>query len=132
VRELTPDGLEFVRERHLATLSTFAPWGGIHVVPVGFTLHDGILRIITSGDSQKVRNIRRDGTATVNQVAGADWVTFQGTATVHDDPEAVAEAVRLYAERYRQPRENPRRVAIHVEPHRVMGSARMVERQRRS
>ena len=128
MRELTDAGVEFLRERHLATLSTLAPWGGIHSVPVGFTFHGGILRVITSGDSQKVRNIRRDGTATISQLAGPDWVTFQGVASVHDDSDAVAEAVALYAARYRPPRENPRRVAIHLTPHRLMGSARMVER----
>ncbi|MFH8248776.1 TIGR03618 family F420-dependent PPOX class oxidoreductase [Microbacterium sp. B2969] len=127
MRELTPAGFEFVRERHLATLSTLAPWGGIHTVPVGFTFHGGILRIITSGDSQKVRNVERNGTATISQLDGAHWVTFQGAATIHRDAEAVAEAVALYAVRYRQPRENPRRVAIHLTPERLMGSARMVE-----
>ncbi|MEU1972922.1 PPOX class F420-dependent oxidoreductase [Microbacterium sp. NPDC019599] len=128
MRELTSAGLEFIRERHLATLSTLAPWGGIHSVPVGFTYHGGILRIITSGDSQKVRNIQRNEAATVSQLGGPEWITFQGTATIHTDPEAVAEAVALYASRYRQPRENPRRVAIHIAPQRLMGSALMVER----
>lgn len=128
MRELTTAGLDFVRERHLATLSTLAPWGGIHAVPVGFTFDGGILRIITSGDSQKVRNVLRNETATISQLDGADWITFQGTATVHSDPAAVAEAVDLYAVRYRQPRVNPRRVAIHIVPQRLMGSARMVER----
>ena len=128
MRELTSAGLEFLRERHLATLSTLAPWGGIHAVPVGFTFGGGILRIITSGDSQKVRNILRSETATISQLDGADWITFQGAASVHSDPEAVAEAVALYAVRYRQPRENPRRVAIHIAPQRLMGSARMVAR----
>ncbi|WP_243076046.1 PPOX class F420-dependent oxidoreductase [Microbacterium sp. SS28] len=128
MRELSPAGIEFVRVRHLATLSTLAPWGGIHTVPVGFTFHGGILRIITSGDSQKVRNVRRDATATISQLDGGHWITFQGVATVHDDPAAVAEAVALYAARYRQPRENPRRVAIHITPQRLMGSALMVEK----
>jgi len=126
VRELTDAGVEFLAERHLATLSTLAPWGGIHAVPVGFTLHGGVLRIITSGDSQKVRNVLRDPTATVSQMAGAHWVAFQGTATVHDDPAEVALAVELYAKRYRPPRENPRRVTIHIAPQRLFGSAAMV------
>lgn len=126
MRDLTDAGTQFVRERHLAILSTLAAWGGIHAVPVGFTLHDGILRIITSRDSQKVRNVRRDGTATVSQVDGAKWVAFQGMASVHDDPAEVALAVALYAARYRQPRENPKRVAIHVIPHRLMGSTGLV------
>ena len=126
VRSLTEAGLGFVRERHLATLSTLAPWGGIHSVPVGFTLHDGVVRIISSGGSQKVRNIRRDGTATVSQFDGARWITFQGAGTVHDDPEEVALAVALYAGRYRQPRVNPLRVAIQIVPSRVMGSSGLV------
>jgi PPOX class probable F420-dependent enzyme len=123
VRALTESGLAFVAERHLATLSTLAPWGGIHAVPVGFTFHDGILRIITSRQSQKVQNVRRDPTATISQLEGAKWIAFQGTASIHDDPDEVARAVVLYAERYRQPRVNPQRVAIHVVPHRIMGSA---------
>jgi PPOX class probable F420-dependent enzyme len=126
VRELTDAGTQFVRDRHLAILSTMAPWGGIHAVPVGFTLHDGVVRIITSRDSQKVRNVLRDGTATVSQVEGAKWVAFQGSASIHDDPEEVALAVALYAARYRQPRENPKRVAIHMIPQRLMGSAGLV------
>ncbi|MBW9111177.1 PPOX class F420-dependent oxidoreductase [Microbacterium ureisolvens] len=123
MRELSEAGLEFVRERHIGTLSTLAPWGGIHAVAVGFTLHEGVLRIITSRDSQKVRNVRRDGTATVSQVDGARWLSFQGTATVHEDPDEVALAVSLYAERYRQPRVNPLRVTILLTPTRLMGSA---------
>ena len=116
-------GIEFVRERHIGTLSTMAPWGGIHAVAVGFTLHDGLLRIITSRDSQKVRNVRRDGTATISQVDGARWLSFQGTATVHDDPDEIALAVGFYAERYRQPRVNPLRVTIILTPSRLMGSS---------
>ena len=122
MRELSEAGIEFVRERHIGILSTLAPWGGIHAVAVGFTLRDGLLRIITSRDSQKVRNVRRDGTATISQVNGARWLSFQGTATVHDDPDEVALAVALYAERYRQPRVNPLRVTIVLTPTRLMGS----------
>jgi len=123
VRELSEAGADFVRERHIGTLSTMAPWGGIHSVPVGFTLHDGLLRVITSRGSQKVRNVLRDGTATLSQVDGGRWLAFQATATVHDDPDEVALAVALYAERYRQPRVNPLRVAIHFAPVRTMGSS---------
>jgi len=123
MRELTAAGAEFLRERHLGTLSTISSRGGIHAVPVGFTFHDGIVRIITSRTSQKVRNVLRDETATVSAVEGARWISFQGTASVHDDPAEVASAVALYAGRYRQPRENPQRVTIHLVPTRLMGSA---------
>ena len=39
-----------------------------------------------------------------------------------DDPDSVAEAVRRYAERYRQPRENPVRVALRITITRVIGN----------
>jgi PPOX class probable F420-dependent enzyme len=123
VRELTAAGVEFVRERHLGTLSTISRQGAIHAVPVGFTFHDGIVRIITSRTSQKVHNVLRNEIATVSSVDGAKWIAFQGTASVHDAPEEVARAVALYTERYRKPRENPQRVAIHLVPTRLMGSA---------
>lgn len=118
--------MAFVRERHIGMLSTMARWGGIHSVPVGFTLHEGVLRVITSRGSQKVRNVLRDGTATISQVDGARWLAFPATATVHDDPDEVALAVALYAERYRRPRVNPARVAIHLVPTRLMGSSGLV------
>ncbi|MTE23805.1 PPOX class F420-dependent oxidoreductase [Microbacterium sp. ZXX196] len=127
MRILTEAGVSFVRERHLATLSTLAPWGGIHVVPVGFTFHDGIVRIITSGGSQKVKNVLRAGMATVSQVDGARWLTFPGRASVSDDPDEVARAVALYAGRYRTPRENPTRVVIRIEPTRLLGGRGLVD-----
>ncbi len=120
---LSPAGIDFVTERHLATLSTLGPDGRIHVVPVGFTWHDGLVRIITSGPSQKVANLRRDTKATVSQVDGGRWITIAGSARILDDAESVAEAVELYAVRYRQPRVNPLRVAIVIEPETAMGSA---------
>lgn len=112
----------FVTERHLATLSTLAPDGTIHSVPVGFTLVGNIARVITNGSSQKVRNIRERGHATISQVDGGRWITLIGTGRVLTDPESVAEAVELYAGRYRQPRVNPQRVAILIDVTRVMGS----------
>lgn len=122
---LSADGQTFVTDRHLATLSTFGPDGGIHVVPVGFTFRDGLVRIITSGTSQKVANLRRDPRATVSQVDGARWITLAGRASVVDDLESVALAVELYAGRYREPRVNPLRVAIVLDVERVMGSGGM-------
>ncbi len=38
-----------------------------------------------------------------------------------EDPERVAEAVRRYALRYRQPAENPRRVVVEIAVDRVLG-----------
>jgi PPOX class probable F420-dependent enzyme len=120
---LTPEGIEFVTERHLATLSTLGSDGRLHVVPVGFTYREGLVRIITSGPSQKVQNLRRDARATVSQVDGGRWLTLAGTASILDDPDSVQLAVELYAGRYREPRVNPLRVAILIPVETAMGSA---------
>ena len=122
-RSLTERGQRFVTDRHLATLSTIGPRGDLHVVAVGFTYVDGAVRIITSGDSQKVRNVERDHRATVAQVSGPEWLSIAGRAVVEREPASVDLAVRLYAERYRQPRENPTRVVIRIHPEQVLGSA---------
>ena len=45
---------------------------------------------------------------------GGRWLTLEGAATVTDDPERVAEGVRRYAERYRQPGERDDRVVIEI------------------
>ncbi|QNE46082.1 PPOX class F420-dependent oxidoreductase [Glaciihabitans sp. INWT7] len=126
--QLTDEGIRFVTERHLATLSTLSRNGSIHTVPVGFTLHDGTAFIITSRSSQKVLNARRSGHATLCQVEGAGWVTLVGQAEVLEDAESIALAVSRYAERYRQPRVNPERVAIAVRVERILGSSGFVER----
>ncbi|WP_127820047.1 PPOX class F420-dependent oxidoreductase [Microbacterium sp. CPCC 204701] len=120
---LNDDGTRFVADHHLATLSTMARDGGIHVVAVGFTVDGGVVRIITSGDSQKVRNVERDPRATVAQVAGPSWLSIAGHATIEREPDAVARAVALYADRYRPPRVNPKRVVVRIDPVKVMGSA---------
>ena len=43
---------------------------------------------------------------------------------VETGAEAVADAVRLYAERYRPPRENPKRVVLIMAVDRVLGTVR--------
>lgn len=119
---LTDEGLRFVTDRHLATLSTVGPDGSIHVVAVGFTYADGIVRIITGDGGQKVRNVERDPRATVAQVDGARWLSIAGSAVVERGADEVATAVALYAMRYRPPRVNPRRVVIRIDAAKVLGS----------
>ncbi|RFA09964.1 PPOX class F420-dependent enzyme [Subtercola boreus] len=124
---LSEAGTVFVTDRHLAILTTLGPTGRLHSVPVGFTLEDGIARIITSDGTQKVRNAERGGQASVAQVDGGRWLSFQGPSCVVRDAAAVAHAVELYAGRYRQPGVNPRRVVIEITVERALGSGGLVD-----
>ena len=122
-----PDGLlAFLAERHLATLTTLRGDGTPHVVPVGVTYDPDarLARVITSGTSAKARHVR-EGRSRVAlcQVEGRRWLTLEGAAVVRDQPDAVAEAERRYAERYRPPRENPARVVIEIAVDRILGNA---------
>jgi PPOX class probable F420-dependent enzyme len=122
---LSPDALAFVAERHLATLTTLRPDGSPHVVAVGFTWDDeaGLARVITFAPSRKARNLLAapGSRAAVCQVDGGRWLTLEGPATATDDPARVAEGVRRYADRYRQPKERADRVVIEIEADRALG-----------
>ncbi|CAO5169504.1 F420H(2)-dependent biliverdin reductase [Frankia sp. AiPs1] len=118
----------FWRERHLCSLTTVRPGGGVHVVAVGATLDvaTGTARVITSGRSRKARIVAGGpaaGTAVaLCQVDGGRWSTLEGLAVVRDDPGSVADAVRRYAQRYREPRVNPLRVVLEIRVTRILGS----------
>ena len=120
---LPPEAVDFLRERHLATLTTLRPDGSPHVVAVGFTWDPdaGLARVITFAPSRKARNVLPGSRAAVCQVDGGRWLTLEGPAAVTDDPARVAEGVRRYAERYRQPKERDDRVVIEIAVDRILG-----------
>lgn len=127
-RDLPADVLAFLEERHIGTLSTLDGQGRIHVVAIAFTYDpaERLVRVITNGPSRKVRNLQAAGAgarAAVGQVDGPRWLTLEGPARVVDDPGRVAAAVAAYGVRYRDPKENPRRVAIEITPERILGRA---------
>ncbi len=123
--ERSAEFVDFWTERRLAVLSTVRADGTVHAVMVGVTLDlkTAVARVICSGGSHKARQIRALGEASVavTQIDGGTWSTLEGRAVVSDDPERVADAVRRYAERYRQPRENPERVVIEIAVTKVLG-----------
>lgn len=123
-RDLSPEALEFMTVRHLATLTTLRADGSPHVVPVGFTwdAERSLARVITSRTSRKARNAAAGCLAVLCQVEGRHWLSLQGRAHVLDDAESVAEAVQRYAARYREPRPNPDRVVIAIEVTSVLGN----------
>ena len=122
---LDDDVLGFLRERHLATLTTLRPDGSPHVVPVGFAYDpsERVVRIISGDGSRKVAHVDHGGRAAVCQVDGGRWLTLEGPAHVERDPDDVARAERAYAERYQAPRERSDRVAIVIAVDRIMGRA---------
>ena len=122
---LPDEVVAFARERHLATLTTLRADGSPHVVPVGFTLDPDTrtVRVITWATSMKTRHAARGGRAAVSQVDGGRWLTFEGTVSVSSEPDEVANAVAMYAERYREPKKRDDRVVIRIAVDKVMGRA---------
>ncbi len=115
--------LSFLRERHLATLTTLRADGSPHVVPVGFGYDpaERLVRVISFAGSQKVVNALRGGRAAVSQVDGGRWLTLEGEVRLVTEPGGVARAVAAYAERYQQPKQRDDRVAIEIVVDRIMG-----------
>jgi PPOX class probable F420-dependent enzyme len=122
---LSDEVLAFLAERHQATLSTGRPDGSPHVTPIGFTYEPEtrLARVITFRSARRVALIGEGARVALCQVDGGRWLTLEGEATVTDDPDRVAEAVRRYAERYRQPGEREDRVAVEIRVDRLMGRA---------
>jgi F420H(2)-dependent biliverdin reductase len=125
-----PELLAFWTDRHLCTLSSVRPDGSPHVVPVGVALDldQQCAWVITSGTSYKARLLAAPNAnphVAACQVDGARWSTLQGRATVRTDSASVERAIEKYAARYRVPRPNPERVAIHIEIDRFLTSTKI-------
>ena len=122
---VTDEMLAFLREYHLASLTTLRRDGSPHVVPVGFSydpeLH--VVRFITFPSSVKYKNALRGGRAVVSQVDGGRWLSLEGTVSGTVDVTRVEAAVAGYAARYRQPGEREDRVAIEIAVDRILGRA---------
>ncbi|MBI5337358.1 MAG: F420-dependent biliverdin reductase [Mycolicibacterium rufum] len=127
---LTTDAIAFLTERHLAMLTTLRADQSPHVVAVGFTFDPAthIARVITTGGSQKAVNADQRGVAVLSQVDGARWLSLEGKSTVYTDIDKVRDAELRYAQRYRTPRPNPKRVVIEVRVERVLGSSGLLDR----
>jgi F420H(2)-dependent biliverdin reductase len=122
--DLPPSALEFLAERHLATVTTLRADGSPHVVPVGFTYEAATrtVRIITSATTRKAVHARRGSRVVVAQVDGRRWLALEGVGSVREDAASVRDAEERYAVRYRTPRPNPARVVVAFTVDRVLGS----------
>ncbi len=127
LENLDDDVLAFLSEYQLATLTTLKTDGTPQVTPVGVTYDPATrtARVITWATSIKALNVARNPGQRVAacQVDGGRWLTLYGSATVTDDPRAVAEGVRRYAARYRPPKERDDRVVIEIAVDAIVGRA---------
>ncbi len=124
VRELSEEMVRFWTEPHLCTVTSLRADGSPHVVPLGVVL-DAEHRVawaITTAGTQKAVNLARDPRVAACQVDRGRWASIEGSAQVLQDADSVTEAVRRYAQRYKQPRHNPQRVAVRIEIQRVIGN----------
>tara|TARA_B100000953_G_C18027754_1_gene422233 strand:- start:141 stop:539 length:399 start_codon:yes stop_codon:yes gene_type:complete len=120
---LSQENIDFVTERHLASLTIVTSSGRPHVTPVGFTWDDkeNLIRVITWAGSTKAKILQNSATllrAAVCQVDGGRWITFEGDATVTADPERCSVGISRYAERYSPPKdrgEDRRMIEIRVD-----------------
>jgi PPOX class probable F420-dependent enzyme len=127
--ELSPEVQAFLREYHLATLTTLRADGSPHVVAVGFSYDVGnrVVRVITWAASQKAKNAARMQAAgqrgAVCQVDGGRWLSLEGPVRLVTDRDGVRAGVDGYAARYRQPAERDDRVVIEIDVDRILGRA---------
>ena len=125
--DLPDEVLQFLRERHLATLTTLRGDGSPQVTPVGVTYEPEaqLARVITWSASYKARSVaeRPGQSVAICQVDGGRWLTIYGTASVTDDPDRVQQGVDRYTERYRPPKQRSDRVVIEVAVDRIVGRA---------
>jgi PPOX class probable F420-dependent enzyme len=125
--QLDDDVLTFLRERHLATLTTLRADGSPHVVAVGFSYDVAakVARVITWAGSQKALNAGRMQTAgqrgVVCQVDGGRWLALEGRVRLVTDPHGVQPGIDGYAARYQPPKERDDRAVIEIDVDRVLG-----------
>ena len=77
------------------------------------------------GSSPKASR-RTPGTRTYQSIVPS--TSLEGKACVNTETEAVRDAELRYAQRYRTPRVNPKRVVIEVRVERVLGSSDLLDR----
>jgi PPOX class probable F420-dependent enzyme len=124
---LDDDVLAFLRERHLATLTTLRTDGSPHVVAVGFSYDPEakVARVITWATSQKAINAGRmeaaGQRAAVCQVDGGRWLALEGRVRLVTGSEAVQPGIDGYASRYQPPKEREDRAVIEIDVDRILG-----------
>jgi hypothetical protein len=88
--------------RRTAKLATLRSDGSPHVVPVGYVLDGDDWVLMTSADSVKGRNLRRDPRVglCVDEIDPHAFVSITGVATLSEAPEAMLQWATVLGGRY--------------------------------
>ncbi len=116
-KQIVPELIDFINERHLAILTLVRPDGRPHSTPVGFMWDNESeeVKIITWSGSLKTRLLEKENlVGSVAQVDGGRWVTFEGVCSVSSNPDVCEDAIARYAKRYSPPKDRgaDRRVIV--------------------
>lgn len=126
---------DFVRRSRTCTLATLGPAGMPHLVAMWYAVIDGSLWFETKAKSQKAANLRRDDRVSVLIEDGDTYdtlrgVSFEGRATVVDDPEALWQVGVSVWERYTGPYSEQMRPFVQMMLHKRIAVRVDVERTR--
>ena len=99
---------EFIERSRTATMATVLPSGRPHLVAMWYAVLDGEIWFETKAKSQKAVNLRRDPRITFLIEDGNTYdtlrgVSFEGTAEIIDDPDAIFRVGVSVWERYTGP-----------------------------
>ena len=122
--QLTSAMLDFLTERHLATLTTLRADGRPHVVPVGFTYDPSThrVRVVTRPTSRKARHASVGSVGVICQVDGGRWLTLSGQCELHTDEASTAACGLAYAQRYGHPPRRAGWASLEIVVDRCMGN----------
>ncbi len=92
---------EFLREDHVAVVSTLNKDGSSHVTTIYYLLaDDGILVLCTPARSQKVKNLRRDPRIALCVGEGGRSVSLYGRVSISEDQATVRQNLERLIKRY--------------------------------
>lgn len=92
---------EFLREEHVAVVSTLNKDGSSHLTTMWYLLaDDGTFVMSTPGRNQKVKNLRRDPRIALCVGDEARSVSLYGIVTISEDQALVRQDIEHLVERY--------------------------------
>ncbi|GHO56885.1 pyridoxamine 5'-phosphate oxidase family protein [Ktedonobacter robiniae] len=98
---LSNEAREFLREDHVAVVSTLNKDGSSHVTTIWYLLaDDGTLVITTPGRSQKIKNLRRDPRIALCVGGAGRSVSLYGRVSIIEDQTLVRQDLERLIERY--------------------------------